>query len=482
MLLKQTGRYLPAQIGMLLVQLLSVLLWAHILPGAELGKAMLVVAMQDILFALCFVWWSQFMLRHLPGLGQTGREDDVRRTELFVILGCLSAQLIFAVFVCRSYFPDAGAAFYAIAVLFISLKALGSYCAERARALQRVSAYFIIQAFLPAVGLAISLPASEVLGARAEVVLFCAALPLVIAPLLVFTPLPAGKSGLLDARLLRQALAFGLPAAIAALLSALTLNLPRFAVDLWFGHAAAGVFSVAFGLGLRVSTFAVMLVTAGAYPLAIRCMEQEGAAAGFRQLSANIVLVCLVAAPFGLGLVGISRSVIGLLLPTEMREVAAIVLPLAALAGLFRYVRAHTTDQVFLLSSQTRPVAVVGALESGLATLLTPVGLSLFSMPGGALAFLVAVTVSAAVSIVWAGRERRFHFPVFEISRIFFAATVMSLSVYLTGDAGSFLGLGVRIILAACGYLVLLALLFPQTALAFIGRWRVSTDTAGGAR
>ncbi|MCP5972651.1 hypothetical protein NL361_27825, partial [Klebsiella pneumoniae] len=75
-------------------------------------------------------------------------------------------------------------------------------------------------------------------------------------------------------------------------------------------------------------------------------MELEGRAAGFSQLSANMLLVCLVAAPLGLGFAGIGGSVSSLLLPASMQADASVILSLAALAGLVRYLRSHTTDQV----------------------------------------------------------------------------------------------------------------------------------------
>lgn len=50
MLLRQTFRYLPAQVMSPLIQMATILVWAHLLPAGEVGVLTLVVAIQEISF------------------------------------------------------------------------------------------------------------------------------------------------------------------------------------------------------------------------------------------------------------------------------------------------------------------------------------------------------------------------------------------------------------------------------------------------
>ena len=82
----------------------------------------------------------------------------------------------------------------------------------------------------------------------------------------------------------RHALRYGIPLIVGGALGWLGLNASRFIVNEMSGVAAAGLFAVGYGLGQRAAAVAAMLVTAAAFPLAVKSMEQEGSQAGMRQL------------------------------------------------------------------------------------------------------------------------------------------------------------------------------------------------------
>lgn len=153
------------------------------------------------------------------------------------------------------------------------------------------------------------------------------------------------------------------------MLAIVAMNAPRFVVLAMLGLSAAGMFAVGYSLGLRASSFAVTLVTAGAYPLVVRKLHEEGREAAFAQLSQNMMLVALVVAPVAFGLIAISRSVTEILVAPEFREVTYLVLPLATIGGLLRYLRAHTSDQVFLLNLKPQYGTIIAACDLVVAPL-----------------------------------------------------------------------------------------------------------------
>src|SRR6266853_1694219 len=61
--------------------------------------------------------------------------------------------------------------------------------------------------------------------------------------------------------------------------------------------ATAGLFAVGYGLGQRAAAVAAMLVTAAAFPLAVKSMEQSGSKVAMRQLANNSALLIALLAP-----------------------------------------------------------------------------------------------------------------------------------------------------------------------------------------
>jgi O-antigen/teichoic acid export membrane protein len=464
MLLKQTWQYLPAQIVAPAVQLLSVLVWAHLLPVEEVGKATLIVAMQDMMFAGLFMWWSHFMLRFLPRYSTAEQRSGFRRAELFAIGASAAVQLAAILIVCRFYFDQSSTAlFYVSTASFVTVRSLAAYLAERARSDVKIVLYTALQAFFPACGLLLSVIFSLYVSPSADYVLLAMMIPQLIGIILVVAQTDVGRGiGIPDVAVLRNAMSFGLPVTIGSLLAVVALNAPRFIVDHMLGIAATGIFAVSYGLGIRASSFAVMLVTAGAYPLAVRRMEEGGIEAAYKQLAANMALVALAVAPVACGLIGINISVINIFLPETMRETAYILLPLSTLCGLFRYLRSHTTDQVFLIRQKPRYVSMIAFADLILAISLTVVGLRHFGLWGGVVGPLVTAILTWGTSLLIASIKFDFPFPAWQISRIISAAVVMMLAVLALPTTTSPVVLAAQVGLGGAIYVLALVLLFPS--------------------
>lgn len=464
MLLKQTWLYLPAQIIAPAVQLLSVLIWAHLLPVEEVGIATLVVAMQDVLFAGLFMWWSHFMLRYLPRYATEEQRLGFRRAELFAISGSTVAQVLIMLLISTFYFDETPTPFFYFSVTaFVTVRSLAAYLAERARSDVKILLYTCLQAVFPAVGLLLSIIFSLYVSATAEYVLLAMMLPQLVGIIVVISVTDVGRgAGRPDVSVLKSAVAFGLPVTAGSLLAVVALNAPRFIVDHMLGIAATGIFAVSYGLGIRASSFAVMLVTAGAYPLAVRKMEKEGLEAAYKQLATNMTLVALAVAPVACGLIGINTSVIDSFLPEVMRETAYILLPLSTLCGLFRYLRSHTTDQVFLIRSKPRYVTMIAMVDLVLAVGLTILGLSQFGLWGAVLGPLVTAILTWGTSLLIAGLKFGFPFPAWTIFRIIGAAVLMMLAVLALPTTTSPFILAAQVAMGFAVYAFFLIAFFPK--------------------
>ncbi|WP_181705756.1 lipopolysaccharide biosynthesis protein [Chthonobacter rhizosphaerae] len=450
MLFRRTLLYLPAQILAPTLQFVLVLAWAHLLPSALVGTIALATAIQEIAFAFFYTWWSQYLLRHLAGFRLAGGMARFLQAEAAAILGSSAAMLACATPVAALYFADhIDRTTLALMAAFLLTRSLATYLAERARADSQIGLYTIVQVGIPAGALALTVPAVDHWGPTAGAAfgpLIACQGAAIIACLLRMDMLRAGLRVHLDIGW--QAARFGGPVMAGALLSALTLNAPRFIVDGLYGLEVAGAFAVPYGMGLRIASVAVMLVTAGAYPLAVSIYERDGADAAYRQLASNFRMVLLVVLPVGIGAISVSPALIEVLIPPGMRDTAHLALPLAVAFGTLRYLRSHTVDQVFLLNRRTRAVTAVTLLELALGSVLGLAGAADLGAPGAVLGPVAASAAALIVSWVLASRIRAFTSSAKDAAAILAAAAPIPLIVLANPATG---GLGSLVLATAVG-------------------------------
>jgi O-antigen/teichoic acid export membrane protein len=270
-----------------------------------------------------------------------------------------------------------------------------------------------------------------------------------------------------DRALLRAALAFGAPVVLSNLLSWLGGNLIRFVVHHGAGAVALGLLSVGWGLATRLAGVAAMLVTAAAYPLAVKAMEAGDADGAKRQLSDNSVLLLALLAPTAAGMAVLSAPFTELLVAPQYHAMTIAILPWALLGACIRNLRMHGWDQLFLLCEAPRAMAVLDAVE--VAVTLAGAGLGLWW--GGVPGAVIGSTVAAALVALgdWLYLRRRFGLqaPFWRYAKVIAAALGMAGALHGFTRWGLQPGPGVWPLLlsAALGaavYVVLLMLLFPR--------------------
>lgn len=364
-----------------LIQMATILVWAHLLPPGDVGVLTLVVAIQEISFGFFYMWWTQYTLRRFTAIRSAGSGEAYLRTETAISAFLIVAQLVILFPVMSLYFGD------------------------------QIDAYTQISVVLMII-----------------------------------------SSGWPDRRMLVEALKFGVPIMLASLLAIVANNGPRFIVDRYLGLEAAGMFAIAYGLGLRVASFASMMVTAGAYPLVVARMEKEGLEAAYLQLRQNTVLLLLVLIPAGIGLITINRSVVEILLPAHFAAIAFLVLPLSALTGIMRDVRNHTTNQVFLLQAKTAYATGLSAVDITLSLLFAVISIMTWGADGAVAGPLVATCVTLALSVTITRVKFAFKFPVFDLIKITCAAALMSGVVSIFPVTSNPMHLGAQILLGGLTY------------------------------
>jgi O-antigen/teichoic acid export membrane protein len=438
MLIRQTILYLPAQLISPLFQLVSVIVWTHVIDEHALGVITLVTASHELLQSVFLTWWSQYALRFL---GRFQDDEDAARfyrTENAVLLASVVAQsAISAVILLAVIDRHAGASLIAATVAYVATRTINLYVAERARVHQDIAVYSIQQITGPALGFALGLVMIEILGQGPEWPLAGYAAAQLAAIIAVLPMITVGRRvGPVDRPIIAHAFAYGIPLILGGVLGWLGLNASRFILNDMLGVAAAGLFAVGYGLGQRAAAVAAMLVTAGAFPLAVRQMENGGAKIAMRQLADNGALVAAILLPSVVGIFVLRDEMVRLLIAAPFQEVTLAILPLSALAGAIRNFRAHFGDQAFLLHNRTWLSVVVAGVEGALTVVLAVVCISAWGIVGAALASVGATLVAAIVSFAIGFTVFDLRLPWAHLGRIVLATLAMAIFLQALPAAG----------------------------------------------
>src|SRR5260370_239321 len=150
--------------------------------------------------------------------------------------------------------------------------------------------------------------------ANAAAVLAGFALAQSLALPVLWRSLGLGRAIRLDAGILSIAIRYGTPLLGAGVITWLSVNGLRIVVDKFEGAAAVGLVSVGWNLGQRAAITAAMLVTAAAYPLAVRRAVTHSREAGLLQLAQSGALLVGVLVPVTIGLLMVNRTAVDLLI------------------------------------------------------------------------------------------------------------------------------------------------------------------------
>ena len=467
MLLRHTLLYLPAQIIGPLFQLLAMIVWTHVVNDHTLGVITLVTASHELLQIGFLSWWSQYALRFFARYENAGEEQRFYATESFVILAsCVLQSVAIVGIVLIVIAPDASPFLLAASVGYVISRTLNLYIGERARARHQIGIYSIQQIVGPSAGLLLGLFLIHLFGPAPEWPLagYCA---MQFLAAIIVLPSVGYSSRLwpIDREIFRHALHYGVPIIIGGGLGWVGLNASRFVLNDMLGVAAAGMFAVGYGLGQRAAAVAAMLVTAAAFPLAVKHMEQGGSKAAMNQLVDNSALLFAILVPSIAGIYSLRAEIVHLLIAAPFQAATLAILPLSALAGSIRNLRAHFGDQVFLLHNRTRLMVVVSSIDAAVTVVLSIIFIHRWGLVGAAAATVVSACAAATTSFLIGFTKFGLTLPVSHLLRSGIATVLMMAVLHQLPEAASFVGLALHIAMGAGIYVAALAVFYARTLL-----------------
>jgi O-antigen/teichoic acid export membrane protein len=465
MLLRHTLLYLPAQFVGPLFQLVAMIVWTHVVDEHTLGIITLVTATHELLQIGFLAWWSQYSLRFLGRYQEGNSAARFYRTENSVLLISIVLQSVAMTGILLLVIaPGAEAGILVATVGYVITRSLNLYIGERARSRHQIWVYSIQQVFGPSVGFVVGLVLIKLLGQSAEWPLAGYAAAQLAATLIVLPRIGHGRSFWpIDREIAGHALQYGIPLIIGGALGWVGLNASRFIVNEMAGTAPAGLFAVGYGLGQRAAAVAAMLVTAAAFPLAVRSMEQGGSKAAMRQLADNSALLIAILAPSLAGIFMLRAEIVHLLIAQPFQQVTLAILPLSTLAGAIRNLRAHFGDQVFLLHSRTRWMMEVAAIDATVTVAFSIFGLRYWGLAGAAGATVVGALAAAIVSFAIGFSRFGLTLPIGHLIRIALATIAMAALLRKFSEAPTATFLVAHIGAGAAVYLATLTVLYAPS-------------------
>ena len=357
----------------------------------------------------------------------------------------------------------------AVTATFMVTRSTTAHLIERARARGQILVYTIGQSVGPVLGFGLAWLIVSQISATPEGALAGLALAQAGGLAWLWRAMGLGISVAVPERaILLRALAYGVPLIGAGAIGWISLNGIRVVVEHYRGVEAVGLISVGWGLGQRLASVVAMLVTAAAFPLAVKRFQSGARAEALEQLSDSGALLLALLAPSSVGILMLTPEAVDLMIAEPFRAVTMSVLPLAAIAGTVRNLRVHFGDQVFLLYERTQLMVLINIVESVSLVVLCALGLQLGGFAGATAGCLAGSAIGALFGFGLAGVKFGFRFPFAHAGRILLATGFMALVLALPQWPGLAPGELARLILKiAAGALVYgaaLILLYPQLA------------------
>lgn len=463
MLLRQTIAYLPAQTIGPVLQLLSVLVWTHFMSPAELGAYALLTAWVELAHTGFVMWFGLYCLRYFD------RGTDLQaflNSESAVLLAATLAAILASLALPLWLEADWSPLLLGSCVALTVMRVIAIYLGDRARAQQDVWSYTLLQGVWPIAGLFLGLLLINSMAAPLTAVVLGYAIAQAIALIPAMARLGIGtKPFNASKEILTAALRYGLPLMLSGILIWIATNGARLVIAEIDGPTGVGLVTVGLTIGIRIAGFAAMLVTAAAFPLAVRRARDEGIDAGQDQLVRNGALLLAVLVPAAAGVLAISTPFVKLFVAPPFQAASLIVLPLAIAASVARNIRIHFFDQIFLLREQPALPMVTSCIDAVATVAFVIAGYYISGLTGAIAGAAVAALAALGFSSAMGLAQHRYALPLFDLSRILAAAGAMWLVIARAMPVPATpLQLGLTIAAGAMIYPLVLAALFPRQA------------------
>jgi O-antigen/teichoic acid export membrane protein len=263
--------------------------------------------------------------------------------------------------------------------------------------------------------------------------------------------LARGRGGRFSAARGGMHLAFGWPVAAALLLDLALSAGDRFVIAALLGEAAVGAYAAGYGVADKTLVVMAMWATMAAVPAMLQAWEHKAQAEFDAHARRFFGLMIAILLPAAAGLALVARPLAEVMIGPELRDAAASVLPLIALAGVFNGLQ-HYFAEAFQLTRRTGVRAGLMAIPA-----VANIGLNFALIPHFGLMGAVAATVSCyalLIGLYWGVGRRLVALPVDGgvVLRVGLAVAAMGVAVSLVPAWGGLIELLAKAAVGAAVY------------------------------
>lgn len=406
-LLRHSLIYALARGGPGALNFVALAVFSHLLSPAQYGQYALVIAISGLLNSVLFEWLHLGLLRYLPS--ELPERRAFLRTivsgYLLVVAATGVLGLLSLLFLRAELRPLVGLALaltwgqvwfeLTLELLRAQLRPVTFGLLSLARALLSLGAgVLLVRWGMGATGRLLGL----LLGATLPALLWSA------------REWRGAASLRPERETMQTLLRYGLPLTVTFAFGFILSTSDRLLLGWLRGPADAGVFAVGMDLAQQSLGMLMAIVNLAAYPLAVRAMNDHGAAAAHAQLTHNGAMLVALAVPATVGLAMLAPQIAQVALGPDFREAATRLIPWVALSALLMGLKSFHLDLSFQLGQHTSRQVWVVLIAAGINVGLNLLWIPAYGYMGCAYASVVAAT--AALLLSWWWGQRTFPVPV----------------------------------------------------------------------
>jgi len=479
-LLHSTILYLPAQFLPPFVQFATTVAWTYLLDPATFGFVNFIISVQEVVAIAGLTGWTLFVLRFRERFREKGKERFVAMDQRMATLSAL-LQIVLAPVVLLMLELPLDATTIAGTAAYLVTRMLVAHYSDWARADHAILAYSVAQLIGYVAGSALSILAILIFGPVAGVVLGAQAIgqALAVAALVMMKQVRFGL-GAFDRELFGELRRYAAPILIGGVVGWGAGNVIRVLVQYMDGPVALGLISVGWGIGQRIASVLAMLLTAAAYPLAVKHYENGDRAGALAQVSFNGLLLFGVLFPAAVGLTTLAGPVVTLLIAENFRETTIVVLPIAMCAASVRFLRIHTCEQTMYLVERPSLALYVLSAEAVLNVAFCALGLYVGGFAGAAAGMLVGTVAATIGSFAYCFTKLGLPPPsVATVLKIVVAGGAMGFVLNSISVPAHLLSVAAAILVGVSIYTSLILVFFPEVRALVARRFqRISREPA----
>lgn len=383
-MVRQVSTYLIANVVTAILGFASVMIFTRLLGPHDYGIYILGFSLASMLSALLFNWIKSSVVPFTAGHEDT----DLRLTAGLVLLGMtpLIPVLYFAI---SAFAPQ-----YAESLLPAIFLAFGiglfEFYLETYRAKQKTRLYLWSTILRAGLALALALILVSVFGLGGTGLLVSVGMSYALTSLFYAASIWRRPLKPFDPKLLRALLVFGLPMTVSSTVFVLQTMLDRFVLAGAMGEHAAGLYGASADLVRQIMLFPGVAIGTAVVPIAVHFLARNDRSGLDQHLVESTEMLLAILAPAAAGLAIVAGKLAFVVLGEEFRIEATALIPILALAWLFRSVTYQILHVSFQVKRKPGLMLAQGVVTLALNAVALAVLVPRFGLAGAAWALVLS--------------------------------------------------------------------------------------------